>query len=308
MTRPTSELSEQVDALEALQARLAQFFETVIQAQPFQEESLDAAAAARQLAQGHCLLSKGAKPDPAVAIQAAGQLADLLEEALPEQGDALQALRRLVEADPPGYLNLVLEDQGGELLARCRAAGVPEDLAVFHAVLLGRPFRGWHAQRLARFVTYENWNNGSCPICGHWPALSLIEDNGEGRRYLWCHHCGCDWRHHRLKCAFCGCDEPALLQHLHLEGEEGYRLEGCTRCKRYVKQLRTALKREDLPWDAIHLGTIALDMAAVDRGLMRESPLIGQRPRDAVHGVHVANPAHSTLHDTNRSNSRENNR
>jgi formate dehydrogenase maturation protein FdhE len=106
----------------------------------------------------------------------------------------------------------------------------------------------------------------------------MIDTKAEGRRHLWCLHCGTAWRHPRLQCAFCGCSDQSRLRHIHLEGEENWRLQGCRDCKRYVKEFRSEEELGSLPWDALLLGSTELDLAAVQHDLMRESPLVSQRP------------------------------
>jgi len=170
----------------------------------------------------------------------------------------------------------VLAGRGRELLARIRAAGQPEDLAVSVAVLLARPFRSWFGRRLAGPGEHGGWVGGSCPVCGHWPALSMISEQDEGRRWLWCLHCGTDWPHARLRCPFCDEGDPAALEHPHLAGDDRHRLQACRSCRRYVKEFRWSEGREQVPWDAVFFATAELDLMAAERGFLRESPLVSR--------------------------------
>ena len=296
MNSPEIDLPGQVKALQGLQERLAGLAEEVWRASPFPESAAEPGPdVSTRLATGRCLMPDAPSPSPAAAELAARRLGELLEEALPQQRDELRSLReRLVDGDPVALVNLVLGDHARELLARIHAAKLPEDLAIFYAVLLGRPFRAWFAARLKSRVPPEAWSAGNCPICGHWPSLSLLDGKEEGRRYLWCLQCGTHWRHPRLRCAFCGNEDQALLTHHQIDGQEGYRLQGCRVCKRYLKEFRSLEARDQVPWDAVYLGTAELDLAALSLDLMRESPLIDHHGRGTpLGGVAAPAPEHT---------------
>ncbi len=295
--------------LERLQEDLDNLSAEVWQMRPLVFEPQWVAQAAVWQAQGRPQLPDTVQPDPDAVVFAGQRLASLLEAALPNDGAGFQGLVRWVQADPVQIFDLIWRDQGGDLLARIRAAKLPEELAVLFAVLLARPFRSWIAQELHAESRLDGWKEGSCPLCGHWPSLSLIADQEEGRRYLWCLHCGTSWRHPRLRCSFCGCTDQAQLLHLHLEERPEFRLEGCRSCKRYVKEFRSTEERANLPWEALFLGTAALDLIAADHGLLRDSPLIGATTRQFPQRTQGPRPVpgdHSPHDHTTSSNPEKN--
>lgn len=279
MAPHTGALAEQVETLDLLQNRLDEWIRDVWKARPFPHAAdLDRAQVEECLARGLPAIPEGLHPDTRAVRLAIRLLHELLEAALAARDQELRAIRTFVEEDPDGLIHLILQDRAALLLDRSRQAGLPEDLAVFLFTLLGRPFRAWHARQVMEASdALEAWQAGSCPTCGHWPSLSLVAEQEEGRRHLWCLHCGTSWRHPRLRCPFCGCADQAKLRHLQPEGQSNYRLQGCSNCQRYLKEIRTSTWH-GFPWDAVYLGTAELDLAAADLGLLRESPLVGSRP------------------------------
>lgn len=113
------------------------------------------------------------------------------------------------------------------------------------------------------------WWEGYCPLCGAWP--SLAEFRGlERKRWLRCGRCGTGWEVPWLRCPFC-----AETSHEHLgylapaDGETARKVEVCDTCKGYVKAEPTV---RELPWWGVLLddvATVALDVAALDRGYHR---------------------------------------
>jgi len=283
MSPSETESSTEAELL-LLQADLQTWIDQVCDLGPYSEQDLPEAAECRaRLDAGVPLLPGGVRPSRAAAQAALQGLMKLLRRYLPDSTQALDILERSV-AEAGGasaLLDMVLGGRGNAMLGWARRGGVADDLAVFHAVLLARPFRTWFARRLLRHVEAGMWSHGYCPLCGHWPSLGLLDGQEDGRRYLWCQHCGSQWRHPRLRCVFCATEDQSSLSVYSVDGLAGWRIQGCGGCRRYVKEVRLQQRREDAPCDALRLGTLALDEAAMDVGLLRESPLIAHHEREA---------------------------
>jgi FdhE protein len=116
----------------------------------------------------------------------------------------------------------------------------------------------------------ESWAAGYCPVCGSWPAFAEVRGI-ERRRYLRCGRCGGEWHAHALSCPYCTTTDHNHLVALVPAGAGGApgAIDACTRCLGYVKTFTTlqgcapgGVMLEDL-------ATVALDVAALERGYAR---------------------------------------
>jgi FdhE protein len=112
----------------------------------------------------------------------------------------------------------------------------------------------------------ETWLKGYCPVCGSIPILSLLKE--EGKRYLLCSYCGCQWRVDRLLCPFCGNNDQKSLHYLYAEEEEAYRINLCEKCRQYIKTIDLR-KIEECDPPLEDLATLHLDILATQKGYKR---------------------------------------
>lgn len=115
----------------------------------------------------------------------------------------------------------------------------------------------------------ESWAQGYCPICGAWPALA--EEQGiERTRRLRCGRCGSAWHAECLHCPFC--DATEHRQHTSLvqgAASEARRIDGCQRCRGYVKTLMVLQGSAPEVVLLDDLASVDLDIAALDAGYRR---------------------------------------
>jgi hypothetical protein len=152
--------------------------------------------------------------------------------------------------------------------------------------LLARPLLQACRRAWTSGVT-EAWRRGDCPVCGRWPTLAEIRGLA-GRRHLRCGACGADWPIRWLRCPFCGDDDHEHLGVLSsTERADGPTVSVCDGCRGYIKTLTTLapIRPRDVP---LHdLATLALDVAALERGYRRPAQradgldihVVVQRPR-----------------------------
>ena len=117
--------------------------------------------------------------------------------------------------------------------------------------------------------TSRTWQRGYCPVCGAWPSLAEMRGIQRERR-MRCGCCSGDWMLPVLRCAFCNeIDHKQLGFLLTEEGEPQVRVETCSTCRGYLKTFSTL---SALPFTTLatrDLATVALDLAARDRGYSR---------------------------------------
>jgi len=136
------------------------------------------------------------------------------------------------------------------------------------APLIARPMlqacrRAW-ASRVP-----PTWTHGHCPICGGWPAIAEIRGLA-GSRHLRCGACGSDWRTEWLRCSFCGEDDHQRLGCLaSAESLDRETIAVCDGCDGYVKTLTTLAPIRPEHVTLRDLGTLELDVVALDHGYRR---------------------------------------
>jgi FdhE protein len=109
------------------------------------------------------------------------------------------------------------------------------------------------------------WNYGYCPLCGSQPNIAYLSD--AGKRFLHCELCGYEWHYTRLKCPFCGEERIKELGYFTSEEDEGYRVDFCKTCRRYIKTLDMRLIGFPAPLELENLTTLHLDVLAQKQGL-----------------------------------------
>lgn len=123
-----------------------------------------------------------------------------------------------------------------------------------------------HALRrvLADRIDKERYDHGYCPVCGSQPGMAYIAKSG--KRYLCCELCGEEWAYHRMRCPFCENQDHDTMGYFEAEQEEGFRVDFCRKCLRYLKTVDRRVFEEATPMDLENLATIHLDVLAAQHG------------------------------------------
>ena len=113
----------------------------------------------------------------------------------------------------------------------------------------------------------DAWDEGCCPACGSWPALSEVVDDV---RSLRCSFCGGAWRPPTRRCIYCDEEGTSFLAASLTEAQQAERrLELCRTCGGYLKSLTMATPT---PFELLPVEDLAssdLDAGAVERGYAR---------------------------------------
>ncbi len=115
---------------------------------------------------------------------------------------------------------------------------------------------------------FEAWEEGYCPVCGGRAGMDELAGE-EGRRYLSCSGCFFKWPYKRIKCPYCGTEDPAALSYF-TAGEGPTRVGVCRACSRYIKTRDSrAAGSADVPLEVEDLATLHLDLMAAKEGFER---------------------------------------
>lgn len=114
---------------------------------------------------------------------------------------------------------------------------------------------------------FEGWAEGHCPVCGGRAGMDELAGE-EGKRYLSCSGCFFKWPYKRIKCPYCGSEDPASLSYF-TAGEGPTRVGVCRACSRYIKTRDSRAGSADVPLEVEDLATLHLDLMAAKEGFER---------------------------------------
>ena len=137
--------------------------------------------------------------------------------------------------------------------------------ASFLMSLVSRVALEQRAKEITAALGEIDWEKGYCPICGSFPSIALIEEEG-GKRFLHCSSCGYDWRFTRVLCPYCENDAKQGMDYFYIEKKTQESAFVCDKCKKYLVTLYRAgsLFTRDMDISAITL--IHMDMIMQEKG------------------------------------------
>ena len=137
--------------------------------------------------------------------------------------------------------------------------------ASFLLSLIARVILERRAREITAALGEFAWEKGYCPICGEFPSVALIEEEG-GKRFLHCSSCGQDWRFTRVVCPYCEKEAQTGMDYFYVENKTQESAFVCDQCKKYLVTLYRAgrLFARDMDISAISL--VHLDMIMQDKG------------------------------------------
>jgi FdhE protein len=181
---------------------------------------------------------------------------DGLKKALEQsQGDSEWA-NRLFRA--------VLEKDEKNLTRMGKETDLEPKVLQFLAQLALRPSLQALRNAVSKEIDGGSWDYGYCPLCGSQPNMAYFDKTG--KRHLHCELCGEEWPHPRLNCPFCQTQEQKSLGYFHSEEEEGFRVDFCRKCNRYIKTVDKRIVEDTAPMEVEFLATIHLDLLANKHG------------------------------------------
>jgi FdhE protein len=170
--------------------------------------------------------------------------------------------------DPLEFLGAAVSQDSATVASLGGAAGAVADALIALVGLAAMPLLQACGRRFGSRVP-AGWMRGYCPMCGSWPAFGEIRGI---ERSLWlrCARCGSDWRWQWRCCVYCGESGYARLGCLVSERTaETRKVDTCASCLGYLK---TVTVLQSTPPDTValeDLGTVDLDLAALERGYCR---------------------------------------
>ena len=201
---------------------------------------------------------------------------DICEILQNQQNSDRETVQKVVAAQSSGALDLItlieklVVHDSDYFRKLCNKLEIREDILVFIALTMARPFFEMATSRIQKMIDKNKWLKNYCPACGSSAQISKI-DKENGKRHLFCVLCGYEWRFARIKCAFCNNEDQKSLGFIDVK-ESSYRIHLCKKCMRYLKTLdeRKAVDDKNVINPSIEdIATTYLDMLAEEKGYER---------------------------------------
>lgn len=186
-----------------------------------------------------------------------------------EGGDALDRLGKAVaerNVDLASLFSACLSRKRDAVEAAAKELGIPAPLLVF---VLEIPLKTALEGVAAGLdpSRFEGWKEGYCPVCGSRAGMDELSGE-EGKRHLCCSACYFRWPFPRIRCPYCGNDDPDTVSYF-TAGEAPVRVGVCRKCSRYIKTRDARLGNAHVPIEAEDLTTLHLDLLAGREGFER---------------------------------------
>jgi len=137
--------------------------------------------------------------------------------------------------------------------------------ASFLMSLVSRVILEQRAKEITAAIGAFEWEKGYCPICGEFPSVALIEEEG-GKRFLHCSACGYYWRFTRISCPYCEKEERKDMEYFYVENKKQEAAFVCDKCKKYLVTLYRAGKVFARDMDVSAISLIHMDIIMQGKG------------------------------------------
>lgn len=130
-----------------------------------------------------------------------------------------------------------------------------------------RPFLSRMAEVIQQRTRFDQWQRGSCPVCGGHPEFGVVLSSGE--RQLICGRCQARWGFPAVACPFC--QETSRDQLVSFATPDGtYRVTACRTCCHYVKALDSRHANRPVLPSLDTIATLPLDAVVMQKGFSNE--------------------------------------
>ncbi len=205
-----------------------------------------------KLEEGFSLFSRDELPfDPNAATKALWQFLEYTSEE-PEQGLSTDIFKAVLAQD---------HDMLGKISA---GLNIEPERLYFLAKTALKPSLNALKEYFSHELEKVGWDNGYCPLCGSEPNMAYLDK--KGRRHLHCELCSLEWNYPRINCPFCKNQDHETLGYFYSENEEGFRVDFCKKCGRYIKTIDRRVFEQETPMELEHLATLHLDILAEQQG------------------------------------------
>ncbi|MCX5848391.1 MAG: formate dehydrogenase accessory protein FdhE [Deltaproteobacteria bacterium] len=185
-------------------------------------------------------------------------MASAVKEGMPQLTENIDKISGLIQEgkiNPSDYFKESLDNENKAI----------ESNAAFLMSLVSRVVLEMRAKEITAALGAFDWEKGYCPICGSFPSIALIEEEG-GKRFLHCSSCGQDWRFTRVSCPYCEKETRKDMEYFYVENKTQESAFVCDKCKKYLVTLYRAGKLFARDMDISAISLIHMDMIMQGKG------------------------------------------
>lgn len=185
-------------------------------------------------------------------------LATAVKEGMPKLIESIDKISGLIQEgkiNPASYLKESADVESKSV----------ESNAAFLMSLVRRVVLEKRAKDITTTLGAFDWEKGYCPICGEFPSIALIEEEG-GKRFLHCSSCGHDWRFTRVSCPYCEKETRQGMEYFYVENKTQEAAFVCDKCKKYLITLYRAGKLFARDMDISAISLIHMDLLMQNKG------------------------------------------
>ncbi|HQG66909.1 MAG: formate dehydrogenase accessory protein FdhE [Smithella sp.] len=206
-------------------------------------------------------------PDDPLA-EIALSMAEAVKEGMPQIAgniDKITVLIREGKINPADFFNASPDGKSKADDTWAKDLQVSPSNASFLMRLVSRVILEQRANEITAALGSFDWDKGYCPICGEFPSIALIEEEG-GKRFLHCSSCGHYWRFTRVSCPYCEKEERKDMEYFYVENKKQEAAFVCDKCKKYLVTLYRAGKVFARDMDVSAISLIHMDIIMQGKG------------------------------------------
>ncbi len=191
-----------------------------------------------------------------------------IKEGMPQLAESVDLLSDLIQKEkinPADYFQAPAEGGNNSTDSWTKDLKVSPSNASFLMSLVSRVILERRSKEITAALGELEWEKGYCPICGTFPSIALIEEQG-GKRFLHCSSCGHYWRYTRVICPYCENEAQKGMDYFYVENKTQESAFICDKCKKYLVTLYRAGSLFERDMDVSAISLIHLDMIMQEKG------------------------------------------
>ena len=195
-------------------------------------------------------------------------MAEAVNEGMPQIAgniDKIAVLIREGKINPADFYNVSPDGKNKANDAWAKDLKISPSNVSFLMRLVSRVILEQRANEITAALGSLDWDKGYCPICGEFPSIALIEEEG-GKRFLHCSSCGHYWRFTRVSCPYCEKEERKDMEYFYVENKKQEAAFVCDKCKKYLVTLYRAGKVFARDMDVSAISLIHMDIIMQGKG------------------------------------------
>lgn len=195
-------------------------------------------------------------------------LTQAVKTGMPQLAQEMDRLAELIAADKlrlTDYFEEQMVEEKKKVSEHGNNMQISPSNASFLLSLIARVALERRAREIIAALGEFSWEKGYCPICGEFPSIALIEEEG-GKRFLHCSSCGQEWRFTRVACPYCEKEAQQEMDYFYVESKPQESAFVCDKCRKYLVTLYRAGRLHARDMDISAISLTHLDIIMQEKG------------------------------------------